>query len=114
MSPVRRFLSSRPWAQWAAVVWILVWSLIVAFLLTDRLGQAERQERATAAFCAGIRQQAYAPLTDRSTEFARNNVRTAVSVFGLAGCSVYVGELDRQRVDPEAFRPAPPPSSPAP
>lgn len=112
MSPVRRFLSRHPWAQFFAVVWILAWSLVVALLLSDKLGEPERQRHQIVAFCISIRSKAYAPLTDRSSEFARNDVRSALSVYGIAQCPAYTGDLDPRRVSPEVFRPAPPPTTP--
>lgn len=110
MSPVRRFLASHPWAQYFAVLWIVAWSLVVALLLTDKLNDPSQQRHAITAFCISLRSKAYAPLTGQSSEFARNDVRSAISVYGIAQCPTYTGDLDSDRVSPEAFRPAPAPT----
>lgn len=113
MSPVRRFLARHPWAQYFAVVWILAWSVAVALLLADKAAAGDRARATTYTFCLRTQGQAYAPLTPTSTEFARNDVRGAIFAYGLLDCAPLTGPLEQDRIDPEAFRPAPTPRPPA-
>ena len=112
-----RAVAGWPWEKIGRgflAVWVLAWSLVVALLLADKLGEPGRQRQAIVGFCTGVQAKAYAPLTPSSGEFARNDVRSAISVYGIAQCPTYTGDLDPARVSPEAFRPAPPPPTPTP
>lgn len=116
MSPVLGWLGKHRWGQYVAVVWLLAATGAVAWLVADKVGEAGREaarnRATTVAFCLRTRGQAYAPLTDTSTEFPRNDVRGALFTFGLLGCEQVIGPIDPSRVSPEAFRPAPAPVVP--
>jgi hypothetical protein len=114
VSPLRRLFLAHRWPQWAALLYLLLVTGALAWLLADRINQSDRdaaQARAQAvAFCTKTRGEALAPLTPTSTEFARNDVRGAIFAFRLGDCDQYVGALPMDQVDPEAFRPAPTPT----
>lgn len=88
--------------QWVSVGWVLVFSVVVAYLFVR---VTVLQDRQTTATCRDWRALAAVDVTSATTEQTRSRIRTAVDNYGLIGCDRRLGPLGP--VDPAAYVPAP-------
>lgn len=113
MSPLRRLWRRIPGniAQWLILAWVVGVSITVGWVVSDRLGEPARQQKATVGFCLKIRGDALIDVPRTASNLDRNRVRIAIGAYEVAGCEAFTGPLHDaghpDGPDPDAFSPAP-------
>lgn len=109
MSPLRRLVSRWNGAQWLILAWVLGASIVIGWLVAGRVNDVREQRQAAIGFCTQARDAATADVPATSSELGRNLVRIAAGAYQIGQCDHITGPLGD--VDPDAFRPAPSPST---